>query len=237
MKILFSLCFYFIAVCSFAQTSIVWERTLGGSKRESGYSITLTKDGGSVVCIEAESDDGDVIKAGDYADFWIVKLSKDGIIQWRKSFEGNGYDLPTSIIESIDGGLVVCGGTHIVENETVNWAGNWDAWVIKLNFIGELEWESKFGGRYNDGANAITNSLNSISFVGTVTTNPITGYDAWIVNMLPNGTFNWSKTLTGNQNEIFSNVKQTNDNGLLCVGYTASTTGDFGNGFGNEDGL
>jgi|GEM_PF-5363808 len=239
MKILFYTLLFFIAVTKvFSQPSLLWQKTLGGSDNETAYSIVSTKDGGCVICIESKSNDGDVTKIGTYSDYWIVKLKQDGTLEWEKSFEGNGSDRPFCIIESHDGGYVIAGGTHIVENDIVDNSGNWDAWIIKISNKGILEWEKKYGGMFTDGAIGITKTFNKgFCFVGVNTSNKATGYDAWIVRMSPLGDHSWSKILKGNHDDRFINVKESPDSGLLCVGYSSSTTGDFGVGYGDDDGL
>lgn len=239
MKSIVSILLFFINVTiAISQPNLLWQKTLGGSERETAYSVISTKDGGCVVCIESESNDGDVTKIGTYSDYWIVKLKQDGNIEWQKSFEGNGSDRPLCIIESHDGGFVIAGGTHIVENDIIDNSGNWDAWMIKISNKGILEWEKKYGGMFTDGAIGITNTIDKgFCFVGVNTSNTATGYDAWIVRMSSLGDHRWSKILKGNQDDRFINVKETSDSGLLCVGYSSSTTGSFGEGFGEDDGL
>lgn len=236
--IIYSILFFVIVIELYSQPNLLWQKTLGGSKRETCYSIVSTKDGGSIVCIETTSDNGDVTKTGTYSDYWVVKLTVDGGIEWQKTFEGNGSDRPTNIIESNDGGYVIAGGTHIVKNGIIENSGNWDAWIIKITSNGDLVWEKKYGGLFTDGAISIINSVNNgFYFVGANTSNIVTGYDAWIVKMSSEGNLNWSKTLVGNLDDRFFNVKETLDSGLLCVGSTSSTTGDLGSGFGDDDGL
>lgn len=65
--------------------TIQWQRCLGGSHHDLAYDMRQTSDGGYIVVGYTSSTDGDVIGNHEfgYDDVWIVKLDKDGSIQWQ----------------------------------------------------------------------------------------------------------------------------------------------------------
>lgn len=65
-------------------------------------------------------------------DFWIIKIDKNGNMEWDEVFGENEADLANSIIQTRDGGYAVAGWTKS------KGAGNADVWVIKLDENGNL---------------------------------------------------------------------------------------------------
>ncbi|MBC7123329.1 MAG: hypothetical protein H5T94_08875, partial [Pseudothermotoga sp.] len=58
--------------------SLEWQKCLGGSKGEFGFSIQQTIDGGYIIAGSTNSDDGDVSGYRGYYDIWVVKLDVSG---------------------------------------------------------------------------------------------------------------------------------------------------------------
>ena len=54
-----------------------WQKTLGGTSAERGFSIQQSIDGGYIVAGDTGSNDGDVSENHGQNDFWIVKLSPE----------------------------------------------------------------------------------------------------------------------------------------------------------------
>ena len=69
------------------QTSpaIEWQKTFGGSGLDDANSIQQTNEGGYIVAGYNMSNDGDVTGNHGQADYWIVKLTSTGVIEWQKS--------------------------------------------------------------------------------------------------------------------------------------------------------
>jgi len=68
--------------------SIEWQKTFGGIKGDWARSIQQTTDGGYVLAGTTNSNDGDVTGNQGYSDYWVVKLSGTGSIQWQKALGG-----------------------------------------------------------------------------------------------------------------------------------------------------
>jgi len=69
---------------------IQWQKSLGGSKSDMAKSIKQTSDGGYIVAGETASNDGDVSGLQGNVDFWVVKLSSLGEMEWQKTLGGAG---------------------------------------------------------------------------------------------------------------------------------------------------
>jgi Tfp pilus assembly protein PilV len=60
--------------------------------------------------------------------------------------------------------------------------------------------------------------------------------DGWLIKVDSNGNTIWSKAFGGTGNDYLCNVRQTDDNGYVAVGYTTSNDGDISGNHGNGDG-
>ncbi len=86
--------------------------------------------------------------AGRY-DAWVIKLDASGNVQWQKTYGGRNLDEAKSIQQTSDGGYIVAGETWSFG------AGGRDAWVIKLDAKGNVQWRKTYGGKYEDRAKSI----------------------------------------------------------------------------------
>ena len=98
------------------------------------------------------SDDGDAKENKGVADYWIVKITSSGELNWQRSYGGSGYDVACSVQETIEGGYIIAGISKSNDHDVTANHGEEDAWIIKLTSSGELEWEKSLGGSLNDGA-------------------------------------------------------------------------------------
>lgn len=84
-------------------------------------------------------------------------------IEWEKTFGGGGEDEGKSICQANDGGFLVLGNLQTVGNGL-------DIYLIKLDFLGNLQWEKQFGGTRNDQARLVKQLSNGdILILGTIT--------------------------------------------------------------------
>ncbi|MBK9196710.1 MAG: T9SS type A sorting domain-containing protein [Flavobacteriales bacterium] len=130
--------------------ALVWQRPLGGSAMDWAWSIAETSDQGFIVGCQSESNDGDVSQSIGGGDAWVVKLDASGVLLWDKSLGGTTYDGIASIQVVPNGGFVFVGYTYSINGDVVGNHGGGDAWVVKLNSFGTLEWQKPMGGSLLD---------------------------------------------------------------------------------------
>ncbi len=216
-----------------------WQKTYGGTCRETGTSIIQTTDGGYALTGYACSKDGDVteIHLGPVVgDYWVVKLSKVGVIEWEKTYGGEQGDEAFSIIQTSDGGYAVAGwtasnGGDVTGNHSL---GALDIWIVKLSNSGSIQWKKTYGGtgydygysiiQTKDGGYAIAGSTNSTD--GDVSGSHAGGFDMWVVKTDSKGVIEWQKALGGSGDDQAHSIIQTSDGGYAVAGYTSSTDGD-----------
>lgn len=89
--------------------TVAWSKTYGGSSYESSYElgsgIRQTADGGYIVL-------GGTWSSGRGADDMLVlKLGRDGTIQWQKTYGGASNEYAAAIRQTADDGYIIAGGT------------------------------------------------------------------------------------------------------------------------------
>lgn len=177
--------------------NIQWQKSLGGSLNDIGYSIQQTTDGGYIVSATSWSNDGDV--SGHHgntqtSDYWIVKLDTTGNIQWEKSLGGSGSERTESIRQTLDGGFIIAGYSDSVDGDVSGDDDSYKYWIVKLDKFGNIHWEKSFGGTDTDIPLSIQQTSNNGYIVaGTSRSNDgdVTGnhgdFDYWIVKLSPEG--------------------------------------------------
>ena len=230
-----------LTIC--AQPPIQWQKSLGGSENEECISMQQTADSGYILTGYTISLDGDVIGYHGAIDFWVVKLTNTGSLQWKKALGGSDTDWPFDVCQAPDGGFAVAGYTQSEDGDVVGNHGDKDAWVIKLSAIGDLEWQKSLGGTgWDEAASIIPTSDGgyimagrSNSTDGDAPGNGAGSLDFWIVKLNSNGTIQWQKKLGGSNFDAAQSIMQTSDGGYLVIGQTESNDGDVSNHQGNVD--
>lgn len=223
--------------------ALQWQRSLGGTSFDYSFSIVQSTDGGYAVAGRTESNDGNVSGNHGDVDFWVVKLSSTGTLQWQKTFGGTDGEIANSIIATADGGYAVAGTTRSNDGQVSGNQGANDFWVIKISSTGTLQWQKTFGGTGIDIAKAIVqNTDGSYTVTGETRSNNGNvsgnhgGIDFWVININSTGALQWQKTFGGTGNDLPESIVQTSDGGYALVGYTASNDGDVSGNHGSQDG-
>jgi len=199
------------------QNVVCWEKTFGGSGSDQASSIQPTVDGGYIVAGDTDSrGEGD-------SDAWVLKLDANGSLEWDATFGGIDEDKASSIQPTADGGYVVAGDT------SSKGAGNSDAWILKLDIDGSLEWDETFGGDEYDEANSIqqTRDLGYVVAGGTKS-NGAGSKDGWVFKLNANGNTDWERTYGGEDYDSVESIQQTEDLGYVVAGVTYSDSAGSG---------
>ncbi len=221
---------------------IEWEKSMGGSGDDNARLIQQTNDGGYIFIGPSDSNDGDVSGNHGNLDYWAVKLTSTGVIEWQKSLGGTGYEYAQYIQQTSDGGYIAAGSSFSNDGDVSGNHGGFDCWVVKLNDEGTIVWQKSLGGLSNDEAESIQQT-NDGGFIlaghsdsndGDVSGNH-GGPDYWVVKLSSIGTIEWQKSLGGSGSDQAKSVQQTNDGGYIVAGYTSSNDGDVSVNYGYLD--
>jgi hypothetical protein len=161
------------------------------------------------------------------------------VIEWQKCLGGSDIDQALSVQQTSDGGYIVGGRSNSIDGDVTGNHGDYDAWIVKLDTIGNMEWQKSLGGSDNDGASSIQQTFDggyivagySVSNDGDVTGNHGEG-DCWIVKLDKRGNIEWQKFLGGSSSDNANSINQTSDGDYIVAGDSFSNNGDV---TGNHD--
>jgi len=142
--------------CLYSQQTMVktWDRSYGGAGAEDMYFIEASKDGGYILAGVSNSGISGDKSQPTYGrgDFWIVKIDSNGNYLWDKDYGGSGPDLLSSLCLTNDGGYILA-GTIFSDSSydiTQTTRGGADYWILKLDSLGNKQWDRRFGGDQDD---------------------------------------------------------------------------------------
>jgi hypothetical protein len=223
---------------------VLWKKTFGGSREDLGLSLTTTSDDGMVLTGHTQSNDGDFegMGKGNW-DIFVIKLSSNGEILWKKTLGGSGYEEGLSLTTTSDDGMVLAGHTQSNDGAFEGMGkGDWDIFVVKLNSNGEVLWKKTFGGVREDlGLSLTTTSDGRMVLAGYTQSNDGDfegmgkgNWDIFVTKLNSNGEVLWKKTFGGVREDLGLSLTTTSDGGMVLTGYTQSNDGDF-EGMGKGD--
>ncbi|MFH1230969.1 MAG: hypothetical protein V1709_05670 [Planctomycetota bacterium] len=190
--------------------SIIWQKTYGGVGGEWARTIQETKDGYYIVSGITTS-----FGAGN-GDIWIIKLNSDGTIIWQKGYGGKKDEGANSIQITNDNGCIVAGAT------TSFGAGSYDAWLLKLNSDGMIEWQKTYGGSAGDWGVSVQQTKDGGYIVAGETGSYGSGSsDAWVLKLKKDGTIKFSDAIKA---IIIDTTITPTDTSAIIINTTAQYT-------------
>ena len=231
-----------------------WQRTIGGSGQDELLCAFQTKDGGYILGGSSSSNPPTISikpdaksiattkadlfnkseKSRGNMDYWIVKLDKQGDIEWQKTYGGQYADVLRSMEQTTDNGYILAGYSNspISGDKTVNNKGIGDFWILKISDTGEIQWQNTYGAEGDDQPYVIhqtidggyivggnSNSKNALTTMGGIVSN---GTDYWVVKLDPDGEVLWSKTYDFGKVDILTSLVENKDQTYLIGGYAQS---------------
>jgi hypothetical protein len=179
---------------------LVWQRTYGNSATDdTGRGVV--RDGNSYFVVGYTN-----VKAEEDYDFLLLKLDTSGNMIWNQTYGGTQSDKGYAISQASNG-YVLVGDTRSKGN------GDDDAWAVKVDSEGNIEWETAFGGKDFDMATCVTNSADGGFLVGGFTFSFGHGKrDFWLTKLDGSGKEPLSFTQGGvNYEEAYSVLEAGND--------------------------
>ena len=169
----------------------------------------------------------------------VTKINPDGEVVWTRNFGDKNkafWHLPNGTTTA-DGGIIVGIDTQWAGGDISNYYGIDDVWVIKVDSLGNLEWETTLGTNGDEIAGRYTLSRDGGYYVsmcgrpgnnGSITAcTPQTTdmYDGLLVKLDGNGQVLWNRCYAGSEDDQIYQALELDD-GLLLLCDTQSDDRD-----------
>jgi hypothetical protein len=231
--------------------SIQWSKCYGGSDDDEGFSIVKAPSGGYYLAGYAASHNGDVgNNTGNYAHLWIIRIDDLGNVIWEKTYGGTwGDEAAYKIRLTSDGGLIMIGDASSVDGDVTGLhsgsptSGPSDAWVVKVDGSGNLQWQKCLGGNQDDTGNDIIQTYDGGYLVGATISSwdgDISLYhggssDCWLAKLDSIGSLIWEKSFGGSNGENINSVFENDSDKYCILGGTNSSDHDVTFNHGGTD--
>jgi len=178
----------------------LWAKTFGGSKKDEGYSVQQTNDGGYIVAGYTESYGADV---------YLIKTDPLGDTLWTETFGTSNADEGHSVQQTQDGRYIVAGCTY-TSSAGANW---WEVYLMKIEFFPDITITSPNGGEEWQGNSIYNITWTSYETSGRVkieySLNNGLNWTELIANTPDDGSYLWTVPDTMSYNCLI-NISDTN---------------------------
>jgi len=218
-----------------------WSLTVGGSRSDEGSDVLELNTGDIMLLGRTSSSDGDIaINQGD-SDVLLAKVSSAGQLVWARTYGGSLDDDGKRLFVAPDGGFIIGGESRSNDGDLSANQGGFDAWVLKVDANGALEWQRSFGGSLND--RVLLDEAASGGYVLSGYTNSNTGDvqgnhgsgDLWFAKLTMDGDLAWQRCVGGSASDWGYLHAQTPDGGYVVIGSADSNDGDVSGNQGDRD--
>jgi len=214
---------------------------LGGRGLDEVEKMIPTKDGGALLGIYSRSNTSGSKQTENFGegDYWIVKLNKEGKVEWEKGFGGKSDDHLRTLALTSNGYLI--GGESRSErsgNKTVGIEEGTDLWLVSLNERGDEQWQKSYNFKNRDvlmGMSVIHSADDKTSkgillggytqAEGRIETDDET---FWLLYLDAAGNEEWRKHVKGEsrkREERLSDIKLNRDGSIILAGTSAEELG------------
>lgn len=238
---------------------VEWAKAVGSPGANFGFGLAVD-DGQSVITTGWFSGTVDFDPGAGVAnrssnggeDIYVLKLDGNGQFLWVLTFGGSGSDRGYDIVTDNAANIYVSGNFSSTVDfqpgpgiDTRTAVGNWDAFFLKIDFLGNYQWVRSWGGNGDDYGYALTHDINGFvvvtgMFSSTVDfdTSPASllkssagSFDIFVSKFTDEGVFVWNRTMGGSAAD-FSYSVQCDDAGNIFHGGYFSGSVDFDPGPG-----
>jgi len=242
--ILLSLLFASMSLQTMSQNYCITNQfNFGGSENDAVYSIIKIADG-YVISGSTNSQDGNFnVPHNHDVDGFIAKFDFNHNLIWQHTYGGKDYDDLFSIKSTGDGGFIAAGLTSSNEHDVSgHHGGRYDAWVVKFNSLGILQWQRCYGGKAVDYPYEIHVVPGGYQVVGLTNSDndgdvPVNrgGYDAWLLTISSSGNVLSSYCYGGSGDDEMTSISRNANGTSTFNAFTFSNDGQVSGNHGNGD--
>ena len=175
-------------------------------------------------------------------DAFVVKFNSSGVIQWATYYGGSGDEIGYGVATDNNANVVLTGWTSSADfpvpypHQGLYAGGTRDAYVVKFNSSGTVQWATYYGGTDTDSAFDITTDGNgNVVIAGSTTSTdfPVQNArqesyaggseDAFVVKFNSNGVRQWATYYGGSEYDEVESIGADGSGNVIICGITAST--------------
>lgn len=200
---------------------VAWDCSFGGDHEDICYSVIPRQDGGFALFGHTFS-----FGSGLY-DFYLIRADSLGNLESANTYGSENNERAASMDQTSDGGFILAGSWH------PQYSGYWDMYLVKIDSLGNQEWDSTFGfsGNHHDYCASVKQTTEGGYIIAGRTDSTIAGlgYDILVIKLDQTGSVEWQSLYGGERNDICQSIIQTDDGGYFISGSTnsLSTLDDF----------
>jgi len=207
----------------------LWTKIYGDTPNDQiGYQCKQTPDGGFIII--------GVTNASGNDDILLIKTDSLGNKEWDTIYGGGGDESGIALDLTIDSGYVLGGFTRSFG------AGGADMYVVKVDSLGGQQWDTTFGGIYDDGVGVIKQTVDGGYLIGGaygqfILSGSFTQRQPYIIKLNNQGIVEWERGY-GPARLVASltSIHEQTDGSFVAAGQAANRAGTpNGNGF--EEGI
>ncbi|MFC2137232.1 cadherin domain-containing protein [Bacteroidota bacterium] len=197
---------------------LLWSKNYGGTDRDGASEIAALDDGNYIVVGTTLSNDLDVHGAYGSENIWILKINLQGDTLWTKAISNTrGY----FVMNTSDSNILIAGQS------------NYDYYIVKLDYSGDIIWSNNYGGSGWDFAESIAETDDGDYIVAGFTYSndgDVHGMhgirDYWIIKLTSEGDTVWTRCFGGSGYDQAYSIVRSKDNSFIIVGRSDSEDGD-----------
>ena len=228
--------------------NLQWNKCYGFEGHDQGNTLMQTADGGYLLAGFIDYDyyiplaPFNKNSRHGVGEYWAVKTDNSGDVEWEQYYGGTNNDRAFGVVQTNDGGYLMVGNSESDDFDITHPKGSYDYWAVKINSVGEMQWQKNYGGSGIEIAYGIikTNDSNYLIIGDSRSsdqdvTNPKGNADIWLLKITDNGTLLWQKSYGGSQFDTSRTILEKDDNNLIIIGSSRSSDVDLTDNYGESD--
>ncbi len=187
----------------------IWSFAYGHSNLEGANAVVETKDHHFILSGYSNS-------FGNLGyDLYLLCVDSNGLFLWEKNYGGNDWDFAHDIIQTYDNHFIIVGETFSYGK------GQNDAYVIKIDALGDTLWTKIYGKSKQDAAYSIIEASDSMVYItGNTFTESSDSLDILCLVLDKNHDFLTLFEIGGDRTEIAYDIIEAKNGDLIFAGAT-----------------
>ena len=220
--------------------NLLWEKTLGGEEYDIFYDLIELPNGNLIAIGYTYSQTGDFGATKGLSDMVLASFTSDGNLNWTQTYGGSKIEFASSLISTSDNGFLLIGNSGSEDGDVSKNQGSLDAWIVKTDSLGNMEWETTIGGSGSEILRSVIPMENGDGYLLGGTTASTDGdvqfnngdSDIWVVKIDDFGNLIWESTYGGSELEDIQQIIKAVDGGYIIIGSARSSDGMVSGYFG-----